>query len=79
MSETRKNPWRELTAVRLSVGTTKTELAAKTHISIGHVCDLETGRREPTVQMLVKIAAALNVPLEAILKQDKFDSCEEAA
>ena len=44
------------------------ELAARAGISRGYLARLETGRHEPTITMLGKIAKALRVKLTKLLE-----------
>jgi transcriptional regulator with XRE-family HTH domain len=44
------------------------ELAARSGISRGYLARLETGRHDPTITTLEKLAKALNVPVGKLLK-----------
>ncbi|WP_064442310.1 helix-turn-helix domain-containing protein [Hoyosella altamirensis] len=65
----RGEPWEELTAVRDLAGFRKTDLAKEARISLGHLSDLESGRREPTAPITRRLATALNVPVSVIQKR----------
>lgn len=58
-----KNPVRVL---REWCGITQMHLAFKTHLSQGHISDIESGRRVGTAAALRRIAEALNVPLDLL-------------
>ena len=45
---------------------TKTQLATMTNKSISMVCDIEAGRKNPSVPTLVAIAIALGISLDTI-------------
>jgi transcriptional regulator with XRE-family HTH domain len=47
---------------------TQKELAARAGISRGYLARLETGRHDPTITTLEKLAKALNVPVGRLLK-----------
>jgi transcriptional regulator with XRE-family HTH domain len=44
------------------------ELAARAGVSRGYLARLETGRHDPTITMLEKLAKALKVPIGRLLK-----------
>jgi transcriptional regulator with XRE-family HTH domain len=44
------------------------ELAARSGISRGYLARLETGRHDPTITTLEKLAKALKVPVGKLLK-----------
>lgn len=44
----------------------QTELAEKANISVSYLCLLELGRRDPNFSTVVRIAAALNVPVAVL-------------
>ena len=47
---------------------TQEALAKKASISRGYLAGVETGRHEPTLTMLRKLAKALGVPVTALLE-----------
>jgi transcriptional regulator with XRE-family HTH domain len=51
----------ELKKARLSAGLTQEELAAKARVSREYVNYIERGKRQPTVEMFVRLCKALNV------------------
>jgi len=44
----------------------KTQLASMTNRSVSMICDIEAGRKNPSVSTLVAIAVALNISLDTI-------------
>jgi transcriptional regulator with XRE-family HTH domain len=50
--------WRDVTQLHLSF---------RTHVSQGHISDIENGRRTGTMATLRAIAAALKVPLDLLV------------
>ena len=55
-------------ALRAKRDITQAELAARAGISHGYLARLETGRQDPTITTLEKLAKALRVPVEKLLK-----------
>jgi transcriptional regulator with XRE-family HTH domain len=55
-------------ALRDKRAMTQEALAKKARISRGYLARLETGRHEPTLTMLRKLAKALSVPVTALLE-----------
>ena len=68
MTEHRK-PWVELTVLREKDGMSKTALAKAAGMSLGYLCDLENGQREPNAVMRKKLATVLNVPVSMLEKR----------
>ena len=58
-----------ITAVRESAGLTQAELARRIGVSRQQLNNWESGFRRPTVESLLKIAQALHVPLETLIKE----------
>ena len=54
---------------RKSLGKTATFLAKETGITAGFLHDIEIGRSAPSVQTLVALAKALNLPISEILPE----------
>ena len=52
--------------IRKERGISKTELAGKTKINIGHLTHIEKGNRKPSHKSLRTIADALNVPYQSL-------------
>ena len=55
-------------ALREKRGLSQEELAARAGITRGYLARLETGRHEPTLKMLAKLAKALHVKLSRLLE-----------
>ena len=55
-------------ALRDRRGMAQEALAKKAGISRGYLARVETGRHEPTLTMLRKLAKALGVPVTALLE-----------
>ena len=58
----------DLTTARKAQGLSHETLAAMTKLHRSTISLIESGKREPTLRTLLKIAAALNVKLSDILK-----------
>jgi transcriptional regulator with XRE-family HTH domain len=56
-----------LKAMRLGRGLTRGQLATATGLSVSYLCDLESGRTEPTLRTLVKLADAFHVTVGYML------------
>ncbi|WP_416052800.1 helix-turn-helix domain-containing protein [Cupriavidus basilensis] len=56
-----------LRLIRVYHDMTQTELASKTGISVSTISMLESGQRQPSIEMLRKYAAHFDVPLSSIL------------
>lgn len=55
-------------ALRAKRKITQAELAERAGISHGYLARLETGRQDPTITTLEKLAKALKVPIGRLLK-----------
>ena len=55
-------------ALRAKKDITQAELAERAGISHGYLARLETGRQDPTITTLEKLAKALKVPIGRLLK-----------
>ncbi len=56
-----------LREVRERSGYSKSRLAREAGVSVGTVADIESGRRRPSPNMVVRLAHALKVPLASLL------------
>ncbi len=54
--------------IRLSKNMTIEALAHKADVSIGHISEIERGIKEPSFFVMVRIAKALDEPLENLYK-----------
>lgn len=52
---------------------TKTELSEKSSVSISFLSDLTTGKGNPSLEIMEKIAIALNIPLSTLLEPADSD------
>ena len=59
---------RNVRVLRLERGLTQEELAHRCEMERSYVSDLERGRRNPSVKALGRLAAALGVAPEALLR-----------
>lgn len=55
-----------MTKAREEKGITKTELAEMVSKSISMICDIEAGRKKPSMPTMVSIAIALEISLDNI-------------
>lgn len=58
---------RNIVKLRQTKGWTQEKLAFEADVSKAGLCDIESGKRSPTVGTLEKIAQALNVPLSKLV------------
>ncbi len=58
-------------------GMTQAALAKQLGVSANYICQLETGRRVPSLKTLSKIAAVLNVRAGSLLEKDLQTELEE--
>ena len=54
--------------LRKSKGWSQLELALESEVNKNYLCDLEKGRRNPSLEILERIADALNISLEELFK-----------
>lgn len=54
-------------AIRQYHNLTQTQLAEKLSISTSYLSELESGKKEPTLEMLNKYASVFNVPLSSLV------------
>lgn len=59
-----------LQVIRERTGLTQTDLAKQTGVSQGRISELESGRKNVKPQTVKALAAALAIPLTAILAAD---------
>lgn len=53
------------------------EVAAKSMISLGYLSEIETGKKNPSLDTLREIASALSIPIENLIS-DKVQSCPKS-
>jgi transcriptional regulator with XRE-family HTH domain len=66
--ETRRQLGMKVQALRDKRAMTQAALAKKAGLSRGYLARVETGRHEPTLTTLRKLAKALGVPVTALLE-----------
>ena len=64
-------------AFRTAVRMTQEELAEKLFVSVGYISEIETGKKTPSLQLLVQIINLLGCsPNELFEYKEKDDKCE---
>lgn len=64
---------RRLRALRVTMGLSLDELAERTHLGASTISRIETGKRAISLDVLLPLAEALQVDLEALLSVDRDD------
>ena len=54
--------------LRKQKGWSQLELSLESDVNKNYICDLEKGRRNPSLEILERIAVALNISLEELFK-----------
>ena len=54
--------------LRKSKGWSQEDLALEANVNKNYICDLENGRRNPSLDILERIAKALNISLSELLR-----------
>ena len=54
--------------LRKSKGWSQLDLSIESEVNKNYICDLENGRRNPSLEILERIANALNITLEELFK-----------
>ena len=54
--------------IRESRGMQQTELSARVYVTQAMICQIERGRKSPSVALLADIAAALNCSMDDLVK-----------
>ena len=62
-----------LKRLRVEKGITQGELADKVGVQNTAICNYETGFREPNIETLKKLASALDVTVDELLKDEPDD------
>ena len=63
---------------RIRSSLSQMKLAEKANLSVGYICDLESGRRWGTPETFSKLAQALNIhPFELLLPLESSENSEE--
>ena len=62
--------WTKLKELRDSKGWSKAQLASNSALSNTYISELESGKKQPTITTLRKLAYALEVPISALIEED---------
>ena len=54
--------------LRKQRGLSELDLSCEDNINRNYLCDLEKGKRNPTVEVLLRLCIALNITLEELFK-----------
>ena len=54
--------------LRKQRGFSQLDLSCEANINRNYLCDLEKGKRNPTVEVLLRLCIALNITLEELFK-----------
>lgn len=54
--------------LRRQLGISQLELSLRAGVSKNYICDLEKGRRNPSLETMERISLGLNVSLEELMK-----------
>ena len=68
---------RRVAALRRLVGLSQERLGERAHVSASYVAHIEIGSRKPTIDVLLRIAAAVDVPLWRLLTDDRLTTDEK--
>lgn len=69
-------PWAALTTLRRWCGLSMKALSTISGVSVGHISDLESGRRQASPDVCRRLADALKVPLIALDRPDEGSEVE---
>ena len=61
---------RRISEIRREVGLTQEQLAERAGISVVHLCNIELGKKTPELTVLIRIAEALEVATDWILRAE---------
>jgi len=70
MSPTARQFGRRLRALREAAGKSQGDLADRAGLSRTYLNQLEAGKRDPSLSTLMRLAQALNVKLEALIRAE---------
>ena len=59
---------RKLASLRKARGWSRYRLATESGISRDHIGNIERGRKDPTISLLIRIAKALDVPIMTLVE-----------
>jgi len=60
----------KLREIREAKGLSREQLSRLSNVSANMIYHIETGRKNPTINTLVKLAKALNVPISELVSED---------
>jgi transcriptional regulator with XRE-family HTH domain len=69
---------RRIAALRRTVGLSQERLGERARIAASYVAHIEIGGRKPTIDVLLRIADAVDVPLWRLLTDDRLTTDEKA-
>jgi transcriptional regulator with XRE-family HTH domain len=69
---------RRIAALRRSVGLSQERLGERARVGASYVAHIEIGSRKPTIDVLLRIAGAVDAPLWQLLTDDRFTTDEKA-
>jgi transcriptional regulator with XRE-family HTH domain len=69
---------RRIAAFRRAVGLSQEKLGERARVASSYVAHIEIGSRRPTIDVLLRIADAVNAPLWRLLTDDRFTADEKA-
>jgi transcriptional regulator with XRE-family HTH domain len=67
----------DVRGLRKAHGMTLEELAAKVHLSVGFLSQMENGKKKPSIGALQRISEALNVPTGSFFRNTSADDPKE--
>lgn len=69
---------RRIAALRRSVGLSQERLGERARVGASYIAHIEIGNRKPTIDVLLRIADAVNAPLWKLLTDDRLTPDEKA-
>lgn len=79
MSSTRRHNGPAIRAFRIKAGMKPGEFATKASLSYAHLDNLENERKDASLEVLYRIAAALDIPVHAIVRDPSTLEMKTAA
>ena len=69
----------KLKELRLNQGLSQKDLAEKLNVSPTNIYNYETGRTEPSIEWIIKLADALNTSVDYLIGHDDVESVQRAS
>lgn len=69
---------RRIAALRKSLGLSQERLGERAHVGSSYIAHIEIGSRKPTIDVLLRIADAVDAPLWRLLTDDRLTPDEKA-